>query len=448
MNTAVKIENLGFSYDMLGVGQSKTVLSDINLSFSFGELALVCGPTGSGKSTLLKILCGLTPKFTGGDISGTLKFGEPETQSEPVGYVSQNPETSFVADRVSDEIVFGMEQLGYERREMQERLADVANRLGLQGILESDLANLSSGQKQRVAIAAALAAGQRILLLDEPTSSLDAESAAATTALLRELADSGLCVIVVEHRFDRLLDVADSLCELTADGGARALSIADARAAAASFATAIESPKKSDFGELLLRADGVSVKYRDICAVSNASLKLHAGEVVGLYGPNGSGKSSLLWALEGTLKSETGKVWRAESAELALVPCPANDLLFLTSVAAELAESDRFAGKQPGTTADLLSNFVVALDPDRHPRDLSAGQQLALALAVQLAKGRRVVLLDEPTSGLDYAAKIVLARIIQSLADAGHGILIASHDETFLRAVCTRMAYMDAGRVS
>ena len=448
MPPAVELEGLGFSYDSLNGDEPISVLADIDLTFPFGELALICGSTGSGKSTLLKTICGLAPKFTGGNLSGSLRVCGGMPRAGLVGYVSQNPESSFVADRVSDEIVFAMEQLGFERAEMQRRLNDVATRFGLHDLLERELENLSSGLKQRVAIAAALAGGQRILLLDEPTSSLDSEAAAETISLLRELADSGLCVIVVEHRFERLLTVVDSITEMSDDGRVRSLTTEDAKGVLARFVEEVGAPKRVEVGDSLLKSDGLTVKYRDICAVSEADLELHAHEVVGLFGPNGSGKSSLLWALEGDLKSEAGTVWRDESTDIALVPCPASDLLFLTTVEAELTESDRFAGVEPGTTARLLLGFVGQLDLASHPRDLSAGQQLALSLAIQLAKGRRVWLLDEPTSGLDYGAKFELATVIRDLAESGHGILVASHDEAFLQSVCTRVVRMDAGRLT
>lgn len=448
MVAAIQIERMSFSYGGAADAAGTRALSDLSMSFEYGELALICGATGSGKSTLLKSINGLVPRFTGGQLNGSVRLEGLGSESASVGYVSQNPETSFVADRVSDEIVFGMEQLGYARDEMQARLASITERLGLQNLLDSELTQLSSGQQQRVAIAAALAAGQRILLLDEPTSSLDAQATAETVVLLRELADSGLCVVVVEHRFERLLDVVDSITELAGDGHARRITAAEARASIADLTVDAASQPVQTGNELLLSAENLSVKYHDICAVSEANLQLHAGEIVGLFGPNGSGKSSLLWALQGSLANSSGKVWRAAPDDLALLPCPASDLLFSPTVNAELAESDRYAQVATGTSAALLARFVGEVDGERHPRDLSAGQQLSLALAVQLAKGRRVLLLDEPTSGLDYRAKGELAQTLEALRLAGHGILVASHDEAFLRATCTRMLTMDSGEVN
>jgi energy-coupling factor transport system ATP-binding protein len=381
-----------------------------------------------------------------------LPGGKPQEIASLVGYVSQNPEHSFVADKVADELAFGMEQMGFDRNTMVRRVAEVAGLVGITDLVERDIADLSSGQQQRVAIAAALSGGQGILLLDEPTSSLDAASAVQTISLLRELANSGVCVLVVEHRFARLVDWVDSITELRTDGTACRISKDAARRltdqlAGTGFATDHVSIGDRALGQVLLSADGLNVKYRDICAVIDAQLTVRAGEIVGLCGPNGSGKSSLLWALQGSLSQSEGQVMLAPDESVALLPSPASDLLFLPTVAAELAESDSLAQAKTGTTSALFTRFVGHVDTSTHPRDLSVGQQLSLAIAVQLSKGTSVLLLDEPTNGLDYRAKAELATILLSLSAAGHGIVMASHDEDFLSFICTRMLAMDAGRV-
>ena len=113
-----------------------------------------------------------------------------------------------------------------------------------------------------------------------------------------------------------------------------------------------------------------------------------------------------------------------------------------------MAESDRFASVQEGTTGALLSAIAGRLNPSAHPRDLSAGQQLALVLAVQLAKGAQVLLLDEPTRGLDYSSKRKLAKQLQILREQGRGVLVASHDIEFVAMVADRVLVMQAGQIA
>jgi energy-coupling factor transport system ATP-binding protein len=477
------------------------VLSRVNVQVDAGEFVLVCGPTGSGKSSLLKALNGLAPHFTGGILTGELWIDgkdvtgrEPHDLAEMVGYVNQQPEGSFVADTVIDEIAYGPEQLGIAPDVIAARIEELAARLGITDLLESPLANLSGGQQQRVAIASALASGQKILLLDEPTSALDIVSAREVVQLLRNLSQSfGITVLLAEHRIGRVVGEVDSVLVVHGDGsvnktapglafnddrfappiielglamGWKPLPVAMSRAAelwATSPAEFVPIQRKALAGEVLLRAQNVAVRFGALDAVLPTSLEIRAGEIVALMGENGSGKTSLLWALQGSGDITSGLVEiRAASGEsfdtkklknidrlaaINMVPQRAADLLFLNTVSEELAESDRFAGVAEGTTAALLSSIAGRLNPSAHPRDLSAGQQLALVLAVQLAKGARVLLLDEPTRGLDYSSKRKLAKQLQILREQGRGVLVASHDIEFVAMVSDRVLRMHSGAV-
>jgi energy-coupling factor transport system ATP-binding protein len=189
-------------------------------------------------------------------------------------------------------------------------------------------------------------------------------------------------------------------------------------------------------GAALLRADNIVVEYPGVVAVRDVDITLGAGEVVALMGRNGSGKSSLLWALHD----------RAEDAA-SLVPQSPGDLLYLTSVAAELEQSDRDARADSGTTAALLRRLVGAVDVDAHPRDLSEGQRLGLTLAIQLVTGPRIVLLDEPTRGLDPVAKERFTEVVRELAAEGRAVMIATHDVEFVAEVADRVMVMAEGEV-
>ncbi len=176
----IRVKNLNFGYG----SSEELVLRHVNLHINSGDIALICGPTGSGKSSLLKCFNGLVPHFTGGTMSGevlvngkAIQGRQPRQLAETIGYVNQQPEGSFVGDTVEDELVYGMEQLGFTRSKMQGQLDWVCRRFDLGPLLERNLNQLSGGQQQKVAIAAALAAGQRVLLLDEPTSALSPDAA-------------------------------------------------------------------------------------------------------------------------------------------------------------------------------------------------------------------------------------------------------------------------------
>ena len=239
-------------------------------------------------------------------------------------------------------------------------------------------------------------------------------------------------------------------------------------------------------GAILLAARRLRVRYGEIPALVGIDLSLRAGEVVALMGRNGSGKSSLLWALQGAGRRAGGTVqialaeglyparkrpfrpfrWgrppvggiagivdpatlRADLArkQIALVPQVPADLLYLDTVAAECADSDRQGAAVAGATAAMLNRLAPGIPPGRHPRDLSEGQRLALVLAIQSAASPRVLLLDEPTRGLDYATKRHVAAEISDLAAAGGSVLLSSHDVEFVAGVADRVIVLAHGEI-
>jgi energy-coupling factor transport system ATP-binding protein len=175
-------------------------------------------------------------------------------------------------------------------------------------------------------------------------------------------------------------------------------------------------------------------------------------------GRNGSGKSSLLWALQGAGRRTAGSVdvdgvdpaqqpARAARALVGLVPQSAADLLYLDSVADELAQADVESGRPPGSASAVLDELLPALPRELHPRDLSEGQRLALVLAIQLVAEPAIVLLDEPTRGLDYDAKSRLGVLLGALARKGHAVVVSTHDVEFVAASCDRVVVLADGEV-
>jgi energy-coupling factor transport system ATP-binding protein len=203
-------------------------------------------------------------------------------------------------------------------------------------------------------------------------------------------------------------------------------------------------------------------------AVRGVDLTLRAGEIVALMGRNGSGKSSLLWALQGQGPRSGGAVRLAGPGDgaapvpdvdpatlppavarrhVALVPQTPSDLLYLPTVAEECAAADEQAGAAPGAARDILDTLAPGTPDGVHPRDLSEGQRLALALAVQLAGRPGVLLLDEPTRGLDYTGKARLAGLLKSLRELGRAVLLATHDVEFVAGCADRVVLLAGGEV-
>jgi energy-coupling factor transport system ATP-binding protein len=207
-----------------------------------------------------------------------------------------------------------------------------------------------------------------------------------------------------------------------------------------------------------LTARGVRVRYGSVVAVRDVDLEVLPGEVVALMGRNGSGKSSLLWALQGSGRraggtvdvggTDPGSLSGAGARRLVgLVPQTPSDLLYLTTVGDECAQADTDAGAPEGTCRALLDRLVDGIDAAAHPRDLSEGQRLALVLAVQLTAAPRVLLLDEPTRGLDYLAKRRFGTMLRKLAEAGHALVVSTHDVEFVATVADRVVVLADGEV-
>ena len=431
------LKNVTFTYKHL----DSPALRNVNLSLSPGEFVLLHGSTGSGKSTLLKAINGLVPHFTGGKFSGAVEMDgrdvtglQPHDLAEMVAYVNQQPESAFATDTVEEELAFSLEHLGWPRAKMRSRIQELSEKFELKPLMKSSLAELSGGQQQRVAIASALAAGQKLLLLDEPTSALDSESAESLIRLLSELSVSdGITVVIAEHRFERVLPLVNQVVVVDSDG---------------SVSTAIELPERdlerrpmvAAAGEVTFACEGLAKRYPTGFELQSRKLELRTHQITGVLGDNGSGKSTLLWAV-------LHEAWR-QGAEVAMVPQNAQDLLFLSSVSEELAEADARALPGAKRASRFLEELVGRVDPLKHPRDLSAGQQLALVLAIQLSTGATTLILDEPTRGLDSRARQSLASSLHSLREQGHAVLVATHDRDFLENVADRTLLIENGAVT
>jgi energy-coupling factor transport system ATP-binding protein len=498
--TAVRFERVTVAYE----GADRPALRDVDLVIPEGELVLVVGETGCGKSTLLRCINGLVPHFTGGAMAGRVVVAGRDTRTHPpreladvVGMVGQDPIAGFVAELVEDELAYGMECLGVPADTMRRRVEETLDLLGLADLRARPLATLSGGQRQRVAIGAALTSHPRILVLDEPTSALDPGAAEEVLAALQRLVhDLGMTVVLAEHRLERVVQYADQVL-VVADGrvsvgepaammaGAPVappvvelgrlagwvplpLSVRDARRAAGGLRArlrALPPPPEGPSpvpalvsGPAAVSARNVTMGYPGVPVLRRVDLAAGPGEVLALMGRNGAGKSTLLTALAGVRAPAAGTVriggqdphalaGRSLIGAVGLVPQEPTDLLYATSVARELSDAEGTAGTPAGTAGRLLEALAPGIEPSLHPRDLSEGQRLALALAVVLAAAPPVLLLDEPTRGLDYGAKRRLIDLLRQLQAAGHTIVLATHDVELVAEVATRVAVLADGDV-
>ncbi len=491
----IELRGLGFRYDE---SSDRPVLRGVDLTIDEGELVLVSGRTGVGKSTLLGVVTGLVPRFSGGTLSGdvlvdgrSVVHQPPRERAHVVGYVGQDPAAGFVTDSVEEELAYGMEQLGLPADTMRRRVEETLDLLGIASLRHRDLRTLSGGEQQRVAIGSVLTMHPRVLVLDEPTSALDPTAAEEVLATLTRLVhDLGVSVLMAEHRLERVVPFADRMVLLTGDGTVRQGTPADLLASSPVVPPIVQlgrtlgwSPLPMTVRDARRLARGLDVGPPPVdrapahthdpvlvgahltvvrggtVAVREVSVTLRRGSVTALMGRNGSGKSTLLWTLQGTRARRAGTVSvqgtdpagepAARRRELVgLVPQTAADLLYLESVADECAAADSGSGRPgSGECRKLLERLVPGVPDDAHPRDLSEGQRLALALAVVLVTSPPALLLDEPTRGLDYPAKGELAEVLRRLADDGHTVLVATHDVEFAAEAADQVVVLAEGEV-
>ncbi len=485
---------------------SEPALRDVDLVVREGELVLVIGPTGSGKSTLLRSINGLVPHFTGGTLRGRVLVDGRDTASHPpreladvVGYVPQDPRASFVTDTVEEELAYTMESLGLPPDVMRRRVEETLDLLGLAELRDRPLATLSGGQRQRVAIGAVMTASPRILVLDEPTSALDPGAAEEVLAAIQRLVhDLGITVVLAEHRLERVLEYADRIIIVPGGGSdliigdptevmqqapiapavvrlgrvagwtplplsvrdarRRAMALRETLAGATAPATLDAAAMPSMESTTVANVHHLTVVHGRTVAVRNISWAITPGEVVAVMGRNGAGKSTLIGALAGALRPHSGQVellgddprtlrGRDLVRRIGVVPQEFGDLLTRSTVADECADADRDADTAPGTTARILADLAPTIDPESHPRDLSEGQRLSVALAVILAGEPPVICLDEPTRGLDYASKERLISILSRLSASGHAVIIATHDVELVADVASRVVVLADGEI-
>ncbi|MEI2787057.1 MAG: ATP-binding cassette domain-containing protein [Candidatus Nanopelagicales bacterium] len=487
----IKVEDVTFTHD----GAAGPVLDGLNLQIPEGDLVLVIGRTGCGKSTFLNLLNGLVPHFTGGTLAGRVEVAGMDTRTHAprdlagvVGTVGQNPRAGFTTDTVEDELAYTMESLGYAPDVMRRRVEETLDMLGLVALRQRPLDTLSGGEQQRVAIGAALTSGPAVLVLDEPTSALDPTAAEEVLAAIQRLVhDLAITVVMAEHRLERVIEFADHVIRLDAPiatlqdpadamaghglqppvvrlGHALGwdplpLSVRAARRRAADLRSLpFSAPARRTGAAVLASLAHTGVRYGREDALRDVEVDLRAGQVTALMGRNGAGKSTLMNVLAGTRRPDLGRVavdGRDPAtlqggdliSRIAYVPQDPTDLFYTDSVAAECAATDRDAGQPAGSALNRLQDLVDTVAVDTHPRDLSAGQQLALALAIQLAATPRIVLLDEPTRGLDYPGKVAFSRWLDRLANLGASVLVATHDVEFVALVGDRVIVLADGEV-
>ncbi|WP_373576397.1 ABC transporter ATP-binding protein [Parafannyhessea umbonata] len=459
---ALELRGVSFSYarpkgDSVPAAGAPLVLDHADLSVPAGAFALLVGGTGSGKTTLLR-LCKpeIRPE---GELSGTVRvLGRdvrglaPRESAGLVGYVFQSPDSQIVCDSVWHELAFGLENLGVAQDQMRRRVAETCYFFGMEPWFHRRCASLSGGQRQLLALASVLSMRPRLLLLDEPTSMLDPVAEKSFLSLLfRVNRELGCTVVVATHAPGPMLDFASMAFAM--EGGRPHQVPLESLAGTPELLTQADAtiaPAPTADAPRVVRASEAWLRYEREApwVLRGCGLELRRGEVRALVGGNGSGKSTLIMAVAGMLRLQRGRVANELAGSQALLPQQPKALLSQPSASEELMEWSPGAGYTHGQMLELAASFGLADALDRHPYDLSGGQQQLLALAKLLLTRPQLLLLDEPTKGLDNAARALVAMHVRQAAARGATVLLSTHDAAFARAVADTCSLLFDGQVA
>ncbi len=482
-------EDVSYTYPFSDV----PAVRHIDLRVRPGELVLISGQSGCGKSTLMRLANGLCPGYFRGELKGRVLIDGRDTSSMSlkeishiVGTLFQDPEQQFFALGVEDELAFVHEWRGLPPEATREKVRHAAESFGLETVLHHAIHQLSEGQKQKVGLASILSQEPRVLVLDEPTANLDPESTIGLARRLRELKESGLAILVVDHRLYWLEGVADKVLvmekgEICARGsfllledekmrhgyGLRDCHVEDVRCSLPECGS-LEDGDGREESACGLRVEGLTFAYKGEPPVfEKASLAFCPG-VTALIGDNGVGKTTLARLFAGLNKAREGHFFihgrevlaRDLLGRVGIVLQNADHQLHMKTVAQELevclelAERIRtgMAEESRADTAfsvqELLALFGLLPLAGRHPQSLSGGEKQRLVLACAFAKNPDVLILDEPTSGLDGGNMLRIAHALKLLADRGACVLVITHDLELMKLSCTRALRLPLGHAA
>ena len=497
----LKTEKLNFKYP----NTEEKVLTDFSFSVEKGEFVLMCGRTGSSKSTLLRLLMpSLSPS---GEKSGTVLFHGEDIYSEKadikatIGFVFQNPELQIVSDKVYSELAFGLENLNINSEEIRNKVCEIADYFGLSDVIGADTSTLSGGKKQLLALASIAVMRPEILLLDEPTSSLDPVAAEEFITILCKLnREFGITIIISEHRLHNIIPHADRVLVLEDgknifyDSPDKICSVLQNREylfdylppTVKLYAKVSESPQKDcpltirdgkkylehyikseciplthenspEKGtdcdmvrEYAFELNNISFRYQKSLpdVLSDFTLKIKKGEFFCLMGANASGKTTALKIAGGILCPYEGKIkidgksvpLRRENSE------KFNKIISLPQDASLVFTHDTIAEEFEAYDLSKLP-FDISAYMKKNPTDLSGGEAQLCAIAKALLKNPKILLLDEPTRGIDPHTQKMLIFVLKNLQKAGMTILAVTHDAEFAAECANRCGRIFNGKM-
>lgn len=466
----IELKNVTFHYGQEAPGARQAGVEDISFKIEKGQCAILCGRSGAGKSTILHLVSGLVPGFYEGRLAGQVTVGHafpggftPDQKVRTLGVVFQDPRSQFFMGKVLDEIAFSAENIGLPPEKILPQAIACAKRLAIEPLLEKRVSELSSGQKQRVAIAAATALAPPVLILDEPVSNLDQDGIASLLEILREIKENGTTILISEHRLHSFLPLADVYLHIDAGRLVHRWTKAQFEQLSCKellqwgirhpgLAEYIQRPARPAAAGKSLRAEALAFHYKNNGrGIGPLSCCFPAGSVTAVLGRNGIGKTTLCKILCGLLKENGGAVKRGEQAlspaqrraASYFVMQDADYQLYADSVGNELVLGQKMTEALRSRAYAALDAFHLTGLKDRHPASLSGGEKQRVTIAAAYCADADVIVLDEPTSGMDGEGVLRLSRWVTFLAKQGKTVIIITHDALLCDLACDNRVYIE-----
>ena len=453
----LSLQNLVLKFD------GESILENINLNFKPGEVTVITGHSGTGKSSLLKVINGIIPEYDCGDVKGDVLYKDKSLlgmsileRSKFISTVFQNPKTQFYCINSTDELAFQLENRCIERNLILDKIHYYSDVLGSKDLLDKNIFELSGGEKQLIAITASGISENEIILLDEPSSSLDYESIKNLKRAIIELKKRNKIIILVEHRLFYLKDIVDKLCVIenkTFKEYTKEYFSDDF------FERVSEKHNLRNFNEIF-KSDFLNRQYEKVdmlqkntpsnfanrsitClhfkktydknTIFDFSVSFNTG-INFIIGQNGVGTSTFINLLMGTMKGKGEVFYKGEKLKkryenIFAVMQDVNYQLFTESVWQELGT----VTKQDDLKDEALRKVHLFNKKEMHPSSLSGGEKQRLLLAMSMVSQKPIIVFDEPTSGLCKMQMDILIGFLNQMVEQGKTIIIITHDFEFIK---------------
>ena len=455
--------------------EQEPALKNIKLNINEGEFIAITGGAASGKSLLLHTITSAAPKFYPCNLTGTVKVADQDVSSIPLcqmadylGYMMQEPQNQMVNRCVGDELAFGVANLNLSQDEIESRVNEIMDFLGIRAFSDRTTDALSGGQAQKVVLGSILALKTPILLLDQPTAELDPKT---STELYRHLGqlnrEKKVTTLVVMDKSGEVLKDAHRVLVMEAGTVKDFLPVAEYQQKYGFRKNNhLREPIQVDENIDVIKLNGASHIYKGgITGCHPLNFSLKKGDFTAVIGQNGSGKSTMLKLIEGLVKPSSGSVQlfgspvtKKNVGELRrrigfLFQNP-DDQIFCSSIKDEIS----YVLKNSNGSKDRNKNLsqqeqdqkiqetltLIGLDglEEMHPQRLSRGQRQLLALGSVVINDPELIIADEPTSGLNGSQSQVVMEKLAMLSSQGVTILLVTHDLTEARDFANRIVVM------